>query len=547
MTATATATALHPVRCVIDHLHRDLGVAQAARAGRFTHAMVSLDLGRRPDWVGGGLAQDEEWRIEWVKLYQGLDLAHAYRETGEADYLSTWEDLVDSFCHQVPIGMDPSEVSARRVQNWLYAWQRFSAAPHYRGLRPGLGSRLIQRIDAEAQHLADHLSAERNHRTLELYTLLLVGLARLDHRAATEALRLLADNASVDIWPDGVHRECSSDYHCLVLRSLLGAIANANEAGLAPPAPLLEAAKRACDFALHLQRPDGVTPALSDGDEGHFAELLLLGAELFGREDLRWAATGGQNGTPPAQRHATFPTGGYVLQRSGWGEGARAYRAECWAVFDVGPLGDGGHGHYDQLAVELYANGQPLVVDSGRYTYAEEPGGWRRWFKGTAAHNTVTVDELDQTPYRRGKPKGPRSQARLVTRCTDDTLDVVIGEVTSPSYDAVHTRMVALIDNDYWQIHDRLRAPTAHLYRARWHLAAAAWGATELRQLEDRTVVRTPAVDIEIPAGCGTVSLEQGWVSPRYGVKHPAPVVVVSAQGLGADMVTIIRPRSHPA
>ena len=189
MTATATATALHPVRCVIDHLHRDLGVAQAARAGRFTHAMVSLDLGRRPDWVGGGLAQDEEWRIEWVKLYQGLDLAHAYCETGEADYLSAWEDLVDSFCHQVPIGTDPSEVSARRVQNWLYAWQRFSAAPHYRGLRPGLGSRLIQRIDAEAQHLAENLSAERNHRTLELYTLLLVGLARLDHRAATEALR----------------------------------------------------------------------------------------------------------------------------------------------------------------------------------------------------------------------------------------------------------------------------------------------------------------------------------------------------------------------
>ena len=86
----------------------------------------------------------------------------------------------------------------------------------------------------------------------------------------------------------------------------------------------------------------------------------------------------------------------------------------------MGPLGDGGHGHYDQLAVELYANGQPLVVDPGRYTYAEEPGGWRRWFKGTAAHNTVTVDELDQTPYRRGKPKGPHSQARLVTRCVDE-------------------------------------------------------------------------------------------------------------------------------
>ena len=31
----------------------------------------------------------------------------------------------------------------------------------------------------------------------------------------------------------------------------------------------------------------------------------------------------------------------------------------------------------------------------------------RHWFRGTAAHNTVSVDGLDQTPYRRGQPRGP--------------------------------------------------------------------------------------------------------------------------------------------
>ncbi|MDH4147209.1 MAG: hypothetical protein OEY23_18800, partial [Acidimicrobiia bacterium] len=124
--STAHAPAApRPVVCVIEELHRDLGVAAAARAGRFRHAGVTLALGRHPDWIGGGLADDEEWRIEWVKLYEGLDLAHAYRVTREADYLRTWEDLVGSFCSTVPVGHDSSDVSARRMQNWVYAWQSF--------------------------------------------------------------------------------------------------------------------------------------------------------------------------------------------------------------------------------------------------------------------------------------------------------------------------------------------------------------------------------------------------------------------------------------
>jgi hypothetical protein len=226
-----------PVVCVIDHLHRDLGVAEAARCGRFTHAGVELDLGRRPDWVDGGLGDDEEWRIEWVKLYEGLDLAHAYVLTAERDYLTAWEDLVESFCDQVKVGADPSDVSARRLQNWLYAWQRFADAAHFDGLRPGLAPRLADRIAADAEHLRLNLTAQRNHRTLELYALLIVGLSLPHHDAglARFALAELGDNLLTDVHSDGVHRECSTDYHCIVLRSYLGALANARAAELDLP------------------------------------------------------------------------------------------------------------------------------------------------------------------------------------------------------------------------------------------------------------------------------------------------------------------------
>jgi hypothetical protein len=534
--------------CVIDHLHRDLAVANDARRGRFTHAGVTLDLGRRPDWCGGGLADDEEWRIEWVKLYEGLDLAHAFVVTGERDHLSTWEDLVESFCEQVPVGFDTSDVSARRIQNWIYAWQRAAAAPHPGApLRDGVLDVVVTRLIDDVTHLREHLTPERNHRTLELYALLIAALALptvvdADGSLAAFALAELRRNCLTDIWTDGTHRECSTDYHHIVLRSLLGSIANARRFALDVPDDLVERVGRACDWAMHVQRPDGTIPSFSDGDNGDFGDVLTMAADLYQRDDLAWVASGGRRGAPPETTNVTFPIGGYVVQRSGWGAGARLYGDERFALLDCGPLGDGGHGHYDQLHVELVAGARVLAVDPGRYTYADGP--WRRWFKGTAAHNTVTVDGADQTPYRKGRPKGLTSQARLVGRVAagpGGEVDVVVGRVESPSYDAVHTRRLAFCAGEYWIVHDQLRAAGAHRYDVRWHLMPGEASAVQIDRHDGFVAVRSPWATY-VNAGAQDVAIAGAWVSPTYGVKHEAAVIVATATANDADIVTVVVP-----
>ena len=540
MNADVDVLAPRPLICVIDHLHRDVDVADAARKGRFTHAGVELDLGPTPDWIGAGLDDDVEWRIEWVKLYEGLDLAHAYTLTGETDYLTAWENLVESFCDQVEVGHDTTDVTARRIQNWLYAWQRFAEAPQFAGLRPGLGRRLMQRIDADARHLRANLTPQRNHRTLELYALLIAGLAteELGAELTPFALTELGDNLLTDVWSDGVHRECSTDYHCIVLRSFLGTIANARAAGLALPDGFLDRAALAVDFALHIQRPDGLTPSFSDGDTGDFRGLLAFAAGLLDHDYIRWVATGGSAGRPPATLDATFPVGGYLTARSGWGKGATPYGEERFMLMDAGPIGDGGHGHYDQLSIELHAGGHELVVDPGRYTYADSP--WRHWFKGSAAHNTVMVDGLDQTEFRPGAPKHP-SQARIVSRTSRYDFDAIEAEVTSHRHEVVHTRRVVFPGRDYWIVHDHLHGTATHHFEARWHLPAEAEGHTTIERTATQTTVRTPAGLLVVSGGLD-VALEPGWVSPTYGVKHPAPVVVVRARGTQADIVTVLLP-----
>ena len=544
-----------PIFCVIDHAYRDRAVAEAACAGRFTLAGETVQVGPEPDWLNMPLPADREWRIEWTKFYYGLDLAHAFRETGDRRFLSAWELLVSSYVRQVPPGEgvdDTSDVAARRVQNWIYAWAAFAAAPGFPGLRDGFDAELLSSVADHAAYVRDNLTPERNHRTLELYALFIVALA-LPDLDADGALRELAmdqlhRNLLDDVRADGVHREASTHYHCIVLRSFVGARENARRFGLAFPPSYDEHLARACEFAMHCHRPDGTIPALSDSDSGSYADVLELAADLLGREDLRYAATAGRAGTPPARRNVSFPAGGYYVQRSGWGDRGRALRDERFLIFDCGPLGDGGHGHYDLLSVDIAADGRALVVDPGRYTYDEQTPNLRHWFKGTAAHNTVVVDGLDQTPYRAGKPrKGTFPRARLVERHAAPGLDLVHGEATSTCYEAVHTRRVAFVADEYWVIEDRLRGTRPHRYDLRFHLAPEACERVRTERRGDVHVVRAPGLALVVAGGAAPV-VEAGWVAPEYGVKLPAPVISVVADGAReATFTTLVLPLADGA
>src|SRR5699024_10494004 len=120
------------------------------------------------------------------------------------------------------------------------------------------------------------------------------------------------------------------------------------------------------------------------------------------------------------------------------------------------------------------------VAARGRGTYSEAPPNLRRWFRGTAAHNTVCVDGLDQTPYTRTRPAGPVAQGRFLGRATASGRDTLAGEARSPSYDAVHSRRVTLLDGERWVIEDRLHAATPHRYDLRFHLAPDAQDAARV-------------------------------------------------------------------
>jgi hypothetical protein len=544
-----TCTEPRQVFCVVEGAHRDRAIAEAVCRGRFVHQGCALDLGLEPDWLGAALPRDGEWRLEWVKFYYGLDLAWAFRRTAEPRFQQAWERLVRSWIRQVPVALDTSDVVGRRIQNWIYAWNGFAAADGFRGLEDVGADVIVESLDAQVTHLRANLTRERNHRTLELYALFIAALAlpTLDPNGALLAFAMeeLQHNLLLDVAADGVHRERSIHYHHCVLRSFLGARENARRFGLAFGPEFDRRLTSACDFSLHAHRPDGSIPQLSDSDTGSYLDLLALASAVFDRPDWQYVATRGRAGQAPKHTNASFPIGGYFVQRSDWTAGGAMDETQRFLIFDCGPLGDGGHGHYDALSIDVAA-GTPIVVDPGRFSYCDDPPHWRRWFKSTAAHNTVTVDGLDQTPYRRGKPTGAVAEASLLQRLAGSGLDVLYGEVKSPAYEAIHRRRILFVGKEYWIIHDFLAGTKPHRYDLRFHLAPSSAGQPMLAADNPR-LVRAPGVCL-IVAPPWPVAIEDGWVSTYYGIKEPAPVVVATAADVPcADFFSLMMPLGDAA
>jgi uncharacterized heparinase superfamily protein len=534
---------------------------EALMHGRFEFNGQTHALPDPIDWLANP-STDVEWHILLHKFYYAVGLGLEYERSGHERYAQRWVALIDGWMRAVPPGFIAADVTGRRVQNWIYSYCLFiTHATHAAPIGAAWHRLLLESLHEQVEFLCEHLTPKRNHRTLELYAIFLAGVVFPEMRRAAHwrefALRETVANMASDLLPDGVHCELSTDYHHLALKNWLNfrRLAAAND--IAVPSAMDAALERALNFSLHVHKPDGVVPSLSDGDARGFLDLLAQGAELFGRDDMRFVASAGAQGTPPVQRAAHFADSGYTVLHSGWQADAQ------YLVFDSGPLGEGNHGHFDALNFELAAFGRSLIVDPGRYTYSEAVGedgiNWRVHFRGTAAHNTVSVDGRQQTRYLpkpikdaasrhatgsvRHKISGPPAEGSLVERFHSQNFDLLHGRVRSHECDALHERCIVFVDRRYWIVSDWLRAPTEHDYRLNFQLGAHAHGHTVLSMSDGGLRVRSPGLLIaQAPREGVRHTLGDAWVSARYGDKQPAPALRSHARACNAHFDTLLMP-----
>lgn len=518
---------------------------------RFEFNNEAYSLPEGIDWLANP-STDEEWQILLHKFYYAVGLGRAFQQTRDRRYRDKWVELTRGWMASVPLDFMPSDVAGRRIQNWIFAYYYFvhsNAAP---GLDPEFHLDFLNSIQQQVAYLCEHLTPARNHRTLELYAVFLAAVVFPELKGASQWLDFarheLKENIRSDLLDDGVHCELSTDYHHIVLRNFLGIRRLAALNGIELPEAMDAGIRKALEFSLYVHKPDGFIPSISDGDTACFLDLLKQGHELYQDPRLLYVATLGQQGTVPAERSMSFPASGYSIVRSSWGGESEAYADARYLFFDCGPLGAGNHGHLDLLNIEMAAYGRSLVVDPGRYTYDESgPVNWRVLFRGTSYHNTVEVDGRNQTRYaphtRKYKIQGPEPQRELRAALSRPGLDYLHGIAASHEYPVIHERKILFVSGEYWLICDLLRAEEPHDYVLRYHLDPLAENHARLSRPGGCLRVDSPnLVILQPPSEDIALDLEPGFVSPTYGVKHPAPVVRFSARGDRVCFHTLLFP-----
>jgi hypothetical protein len=195
---------------------------------------------------------------------------------------------------------------------------------------------------------------------------------------------------------------------------------------------------------------------------------------------------------------------------------------------DVGQNGNGGHAHNDLLSFEL-SLGVPVIVDSGTYVYTSDPAARNR-FRGTASHNTVVVAESEINPMMNEGLFRLKQVADPSVGVWEETSEGVHLVVSHDGYrrlatPVIHRREFTLDRmTDSLNIVDDLEGRGEANAQSYLHFAADTLlsSAADGNWISERRGTRCRVRFF----GFDEVLQDEGWVSDRFGVRSPAPVLV---------------------
>jgi len=334
-----------------------------------------------------------------------------------------------------------------------------------------------------------------------------------------KGLKILCEEASEQILSDGGHYERSPMYHCIVTEDYLDVlnlcIANAGLVDQRSIEILQRCTAAALDYLNDILLPDGQIPLFNDSAFGiapapeqifHYAQQVMQYNRPARRKELDMSAN---------------PESGYYAIR----DGGDMLIVDCG---QIGPDYQPGHAHCDTLSYELAFDGRRVIVDAGVFDY--ENSGDRRYSRSTCAHNTVVIDNEEQSEIW-GVFRVAR-RARPLHACLKQVDDKrIVFEGAHNGYyrlpgKVIHKRIVEYERTSGWFFRDNLLGNGTHYIESFIHLAPdlkiRSITHGQLMILEDR--LGAGIAEIRLPDNL-QVEVVKGNYFPEFGVREVNQVV----------------------
>lgn len=355
---------------------------------------------------------DPEFSYQFNRHRFFICLGQACWLTGDDKYARHFFRLLMSWIRNIRRTPETEKTTWRileagiRGEYWVKAFRYFKDSPY---MTDEIVDEFYQCLKEHGEYIIQMHSPYRymsNWGVMENHGLFEIGIAMPDEdlrkRYTSIALEHLEVEARMQIMDDGVQWEQSPMYHNEVLHCYEDVLILAYRNHIPVPDTILQAVRKMAYADLAWKKPDHHQFMMGDSDDMDIRDYISVAAFLFRDPVLKYGgypildfesvwdigiAGAGMYEAMEARKPefcsaALADSGNYYL-RGSWEENSNLLHFHC------GTLG-AGHGHSDQLHMDLAAAGEDVLTDAGRYTYVVEGGRFE--FKDPPAHNTITVD-----------------------------------------------------------------------------------------------------------------------------------------------------------
>jgi hypothetical protein len=464
------------------------------------------------------VTREGDVKVPWElsRFHHGLTLALGWAASGDERYPREWRAQVDSWRADNPPEHGPNWGNAMeaaiRAVNWIASFEIMRPA-FDRAFSESILKALIQHGRFIASHLEEYWPPT-NHILSNYCGLIWLGLylrgSGLNPRQPGEAdrwlelgLRGLAQQLRIQILPDGASYEASTAYHRFVAEMVTSTVRLCELNDVRMPPAIKNTALKMAQVVEGLQKPNGTLPLFGDEDGGRWLPNFQSASPDF--ESLNR-----KNGW------ATFPHAGWFVLRDG--DEYLAIRAG-----DNGQAGWGGHAHNDALSFEYSIGRRNFLIDPGAFAYTADPEA-RNLFRSTAYHNTLRIDgqEISRIP--------PGELFRLEN---DAEVRVRVGSESWEGEHSGYRRIGVMHQRQFekqasgWLIRDVVTGAGEHELEWFFHFAPECQlkveGSCVQTTFADGPNIRLETTNNQLP-----ITVTDGWVSPTYGRRENAPIVVYS-------------------
>ena len=429
------------------------------------------------------------WNYNLHYLEFLIPLAVKYSNTREEAYYLKWKKLIEDWLEQsTGDSFEPYPISMR-IPNLLICMELMKEKLQDTELEVKIRTSLYQQY--RYLLLTQEKALLANHYFENLKAILISSLLFQELDVYHKYFDLFLKEIEEQILPDGLHFERSLMYHKIILEDLLRVYPTLNSTHHTEDAKKLIPTIRLMTSAMvNLEQGFDRTPLFNDAGNNVSKDprALLRAAERL----CKYKETEEIEKT----ELTSFDASGYYKQ----------YKNGIAVLFDCGEIGPsymGGHAHCDCLSFELCVNGKALFVNSGTGQYQ---GELRSFFRSTAAHNTMMIDDREQSELW-----GEHRAARRIRRVKGKgSKNVLSGRFQSYMGDSFCRRLrwekdQTLLITDVFKAQDR----KTHVARQFLHLAPGCHYERNGKQIDVMEGKELLAV-IKLPKGCDDLIHTQG-------------------------------------